>query len=75
MRNASGKVSLTPAQVVAVEGAYTVYANTGTGGKGWVFQPIGYDASFELYSERYATRSEAVAAAYADLPNLAADAD
>jgi hypothetical protein len=37
----------------------------------WVFQPHDFDSSFELYSEGYRTKREAIEAAYLDLLALA----
>ncbi len=62
---------MTIQQIQAVKASYKVYRNTGSVSKGrWVFQPHDFDSSFELYSPGYATRREALEAAYRDLAEV-----
>ncbi len=68
--------TLTAEQIAKVESFYIVYKNTGSVQRGkWVFQPHDFDSAFELWSDGYRTKREAMAAAYAELPFLPADED
>lgn len=62
------KSSLTPAHRRAVHRHFKVFRNVGTVGTGrWVYQPHDFDSSFDLWSDTYATRREAVEAAAAEM--------
>ena len=59
---------LTAAQRRQVYRRFKVYKNTGSVEAGkWVYQPHDFDSSFELWSEGYRTRKEAVEAAHKEL--------
>lgn len=52
----------------AVYAAFKVYRNVGSHETGkWVYQPHDFDSSFELWSEAYKTRREAVEAAWDEM--------
>lgn len=60
--------TLTASQRRQVHRAFKVYRNTGSVHKGkWVYQPHDFDSSFQLWSDAYPTRREAVEAAYGEL--------
>jgi len=68
------RTSLTKEEIATVLETYKVYKNTGTVGTGkWVYQPHDFDGSFELWSDTFATKREALVAAWNELatePNL-----
>jgi hypothetical protein len=62
------KTNLTRSQRTAVLRAFKVYRNTGTYQTDkWVYQPHDFDSAFELWSDGYETRREAMEAAYEEL--------
>lgn len=70
------KSILTTAQRRAVHRHFKVYRNVGSVDTSrWVYQPHDFDSSFDLWSESYRTRREAVEAAAAEMdgPNFHAN--
>lgn len=62
------KSSLTQSQRRMVLRRFKVYRNAGSFKTGlWVYQPHDFDSSFDLWSDGYKTRREAIEAAYHEL--------
>jgi hypothetical protein len=67
---------LTPAERARLLRHYRVYRNVGSRLAGqWVFQPIGFDSTFELYSDGYPTRRAATEAAWDCFTGPTAESD